>query len=220
MISLPVDLAPYLEAELLHPGLGEEQIRHGCMQAERYHFVAVCVQPHWVKAVKEWLYQCPVIVATVIGFPLGLSCSATKLYEAQLAVEQGARELDVVVNPVWVRSQAWDPLFAELASMQEATQVGIKAVLEMDLLTPEQVAGAVDVCLQAGVSHLKGSTGWGGPAAVSHVRQLAQLSRGRAGIKASGHIKTAADVEAFLIAGATRIGTTRGVEILAEWGSR
>ncbi|MEN9206177.1 MAG: deoxyribose-phosphate aldolase [Thermostichales cyanobacterium BF4_bins_65] len=217
MRDLPPDLAPYLEAELLHPGWSAEQIQGLCQEADRLHLAAVCVHPHWVKQVREWLYRRPIALATVVGFPLGLNCQATKLFEAQLALEQGATELDLVLNPAWIRAAAWDPLFTEIAAIREAAQVPIKGVLDMEGLTPEQVAGAVDVCLQAGVSYLKGSTT--GPARLEHVQQLAQLSQGKVGIKASGQIKTAAQVEAFWQAGATRIGTSKITEILAAWGS-
>ncbi|GAB4218392.1 MAG: deoxyribose-phosphate aldolase [Synechococcales cyanobacterium] len=209
------DLAPYLEAELLNPSLSLETIQQFCLEADRFRYAAVCIHPWDLPSVKEWLYQRHPQIAVAIGFPLGLQPTLVKLFEAQWATDQGATELDVVINAKMVNTQQWDPLYQEVAGLVEATHLPVKAILDMGLIDPANLETAVDVCLQSGVSFLKGASS--GVASVAHVRTLARLSQGKVGIKASGGIKTATQVYDLLEAGATRIGTTYGQDILSQW---
>lgn len=129
-------------------------------------------------------------VCTVIGFPSGASTSATKLYEAQEAVDNGATELDVVINLGYVKAGETDALHREIAQICEATGKPVKAILEMNLLTLDEQNLAAEICIDAGVAFLKTSTGWSGGATVEQIKLLKSISRGQVGIKASGGIRT------------------------------
>lgn len=211
-----IDIASYLDHSLLHPAATPDQINQWCDEADQYHFAAVCVCPTYVKQAAERLHNSRVKVCTVIGFPSGTQTSATKLYEAQEAVENGAQELDVVINLGWLKSGKTDPLHREIAEIHQETGCTIKAILEMALLTPQEKRLAAEICMDAGADFLKTSTGWFGGATVADVKLLKEVARDRVGIKASGGIRTYSQAIELILAGATRIGTSRGVDLLRQ----
>ncbi|NJL55875.1 deoxyribose-phosphate aldolase, partial [bacterium] len=161
-------------------------------------------------------HQRSIKVCTVIGFPTGATTGATKLYEAQEAVEHGATELDVVINLGWLKAGQHDAIHREMATICEETGQPVKAILETALLTPNEISLAAEICMDAGVAFLKTSTGWQGGATVAAVQQLYSITQGRVGIKASGGIRTVAQAIALVQAGATRIGTSRGPELVKQ----
>jgi deoxyribose-phosphate aldolase len=211
-----IDLAAYIDHALLLPSITADQIAHGCAEADRYRFAAVCVYPVHVQQAVELLRHSPVQVCTVIGFPTGATTSAVKLYEAQEAVEHGATELDVVINLGWLKAGQSEAVHQELAAICEETNQVVKAIVEMALLTPPELELAVEICLDAGARFVKTSTGWQGGATVEGVRQLQQLTQGRVGIKASGGIRSLAQAVALVEAGATRLGTSWGPDLLQQ----
>ena len=150
----------------------------------------------------------------MIGFPSGATTAAVKLYEAQEAVENGATELDVVINLGWLKTGDIDAVHREIAEICEATGQTVKAILETTLLTDAEKKLAAEACLDAGVTFLKTSTGWHGGATVADVKLLTEVVRDRAGIKASGGIRTVEQALALVTAGASRLGTSRGIELL------
>ena len=211
-----VDLAPLIDHSLLIPTATPEQVMHWCRECDRYRFAAVCIAPTHVALAREQLQGKGVAICTVIGFPTGATTAASKLYEAQDAVEQGATELDVVINLGWLKSGQHDRLHREIAEICEATGTLVKTILETSLLTPKEIKTAADICLDAGASFLKTSTGWQGGATVEAVRQLREIGHGQVGIKASGGIRTAEQALQLVQAGATRIGTSRGPELVQQ----
>ncbi|MEM8611858.1 MAG: deoxyribose-phosphate aldolase [Cyanobacteria bacterium P01_H01_bin.105] len=217
MTSSPdIDLAPYIDHSLLMPTATVEHVDHWCSEAQRYGFASVCVYPVHVQRAVENLHESSIIVGTVIGFPTGADTSGSKLFAAQEATEKGATELDVVINLGWVKSGQLEQVHTELAQIVEATGQGVKAILEMALLEESEKRAAADVCMDAGVSFLKTSTGWHGGATVEDIRLLKEMSRGRVGIKASGGIRTPEQALMLIEAGATRLGTSRGPDILRQ----
>ncbi|MEB3269694.1 MAG: deoxyribose-phosphate aldolase [Leptolyngbya sp.] len=215
--TLPqVEIAPLIDHALLHPAATEEQVMHWCSEADRYGFAAVCINPCHVRLAREQLQGRPVQVCTVIGFPTGASTSATKLYEAQEAAENGATELDVVINVGWVKTGQSDRLHREIAEICEETGQVVKVILETALLTPPELQLAAAIAMDAGAAFLKTSTGWQGGATVEAVRQLQTISRGQVGIKASGGIRTLEQALLLIQAGATRLGTSRGPDLVRQ----
>jgi deoxyribose-phosphate aldolase len=212
--SAEIDLAPLIDHTLLAPAAIAEQIIQLCDQAERYGFAAVCVYPVHVPLAVERLHGKRPKVCTVIGFPSGATTARVKLYEAQEAVENGAAELDVVINLGWLKMGETSRVHAEIAAIVELTGQPVKAILETTLLTPAEKRLAAEICLDAGVAFLKTSTGWQGGATLEDVKLLRQIGGDRIGIKASGGIRTAAQAVALIEAGATRLGTSRGPEIV------
>ena len=211
-----INLPEYIDHALLDPFATEKQVEQWCAEADRYQFASVCVYPvHVCKAV-ECLHNRRPQVSTVIGFPTGASTSAVKLYEAQEATENGATELDVVINLGWLRTGQTEALHRELAEICESTGQTVKAILETTLLTPDEKQLATEICLDAGVRFLKTSTGWRGGATVEDVRMLKEMTRDQVGIKASGGIRTVKQALELILAGATRLGTSRGPDLMQQ----
>ncbi|WP_222858212.1 deoxyribose-phosphate aldolase [Oxynema aestuarii] len=214
--SRDIDLGSFIDHALLNPTATPAQVEQWCEEADRFNFASVCVYPAYVRQATNLLHGKRPKVCTVIGFPSGATTSATKLYEAQEAVENGAKELDVVINLGWLKAGQTNEVYRDLAEICDETGQLVKAILEMSLLDEEEKRLAAQICLDAGVAYLKTSTGFYGGATVEDVRLLKEISRGQVGIKASGGIRTAQQALDLLMAGATRLGTSRGVEIVRQ----
>jgi deoxyribose-phosphate aldolase len=211
-----IDLARFIDHALLHPTATTEQVVRICEEADRFGFATVCVYPVHVQQAVELLHNKAPKVCTVIGFPSGATTSTVKLYEAQEAAENGATELDVVINLGWLKMGRGSEVNRELAEIVEATGLAVKAILEMSLLTEPEKQLAVEVCLDAGVAFLKTSTGWQGGATIADVRLLKELTHDRVGIKAAGGIRTPQQAIELILAGATRLGTSRGPDLVRQ----
>jgi deoxyribose-phosphate aldolase len=211
-----INLAEFIDHALLLPGATTDQVTQCCLEADRFGFATVCVYPVHVRQAVDLLHNKRPRVCTVIGFPTGATTSATKLFEAQEAVENGATELDVVINLGWLKMGETEKLHRELAEICQETDRTVKAILEMALLSDAEKKLAAEVCLDAGVSFLKTSTGWNGGATVADVKLLKQLTKDRVGIKASGGIRTVEQAIELIFAGATRLGTSRGPELMRQ----
>lgn len=211
-----IDIAPFIDHSLLHPTATQQQVEQWCEEADRYHFAAVCIQPTWVRLARELLHGKQPKVCTVIGFPTGATTSAVKLYEAQEAVENGATELDVVINLGWLKAGKTEEIHREISAICEETGQVVKVILETTLLTDTEKKLAAEVSMDAGASFLKTSTGWNGGATVADVKLLKEIARDRVEIKASGGIRTAKQALDLILAGATRLGTSRGVDLLRQ----
>ena len=211
-----IDLARYIDHAVLSPTATTQQLENSCQEAEALQFPAVCVYPAAVIKAKEILQGKKTKVCTVIGFPTGATTSATKLYEAQEAIENGASELDVMINLGWLKAGNSEAIYQEIASICEETNAIIKAILETTVLTDTEKRLAAEICMDAGATFLKTSTGWFGGATVSDVRLLRKITKGQIGIKASGGIKTLDRALELIKAGATRLGTSRGPALIRE----
>jgi deoxyribose-phosphate aldolase len=211
-----INLAEFIDHALLNPTATPEQVTQCCEEADLFGFAAVCIYPAYVRQAVELLHGKRPQVCTVIGFPTGATTSTVKFFEAQEAVENGATELDVVINLGWLKSGKTNEVHQELAEICEATGQTVKAILEMALLTESEKKIAAEICLDAGVQFLKTSTGWYGGATVEDVRLLKTVSNDRVGIKASGGIRTVEQAIALILAGATRLGTSRGPDLVRQ----
>lgn len=211
-----IDLAPFIDHALLDVTATPGQVDRCCEEADRFRFASVCVYPVHVKQAVERLHNRSVKVCTVIGFPTGATTSAVKLYEAQEAADHGATELDVVMNIGWLKSGQSTQVHRELADICDGTGLGVKVILELPLLTADEKQLAVDICLDAGAQVLKTHTGWFGGVTVEDVRFLKAIAKDRIGIKASGGIRTAQQAMDLILAGATRLGTSRGPALVTE----
>ena len=214
--DLNIDLATYIDHTLLKPSAVPDEVKLVCQEAWRYNFPSVCVYPTAVIQARELLHDKQPNVCTVIGFPTGAVTSAVKLHEAQEAVENGAVELDVVINLSWVKTGETNKIYREMAQICSQTGQTVKAILETTVLSNEEKKLAGEICLDAGVAYLKTSTGWFGGATVEDVKLLKEITKGQIGIKASGGIRTYQQAIALIQAGATRLGTSRGVDLLRQ----
>ncbi len=211
-----IEIARFIDHALLNSTATPEQVEKCCQEADRFQFAAVCVYPIYVKQAAELLHGKTPKVCTVIGFPAGATTSLTKLYEAQEAVENGAKELDLVLNLGYLKAGKTEELYREIAQICEETGQLVKVILETTLLTDAEKQLAAEICLDTGAQFLKTSTGWHGGATVADVKFLKQVTKGQIGIKASGGIRTIEQAFDLVIAGATRLGTSRGPDLLRQ----
>ena len=214
--EIDTDLSKYIDHSLLKPIATTEEVKQYCNEAIQYNFPTVCVYPIAVKQAADLLHNHRIGVCTVIGFPTGANTSAVKLYEAQEAVDNGATELDVVINLGWLKSRQSDKIYQEIAQICESTGKTVKAILETTVLSNDEKTLAAEICLDAGVAYLKTSTGWFGGATVEDIKLLKKITKGQIGIKASGGIRTVEQAMKLLEAGATRLGTSQGVALMRE----
>ncbi|BBA79007.1 deoxyribose-phosphate aldolase [cyanobacterium endosymbiont of Rhopalodia gibberula] len=216
VVNSEIDIASYIDHSLLSPTGIVQEVEQYCQQADQFGFPTVCVYPSMVRKATELLKGKQTQVCTVIGFPTGATTSAVKLYEAKEAVENGATELDVVINLGWLKTGLSDRIYQEIAEICAETKQTVKVILETNLLTDTEKRLAAEICMDGGATYLKTSTGWFGGATVADVSYLNQLAKGRVGIKASGGIRTLEQALALIEAGATRLGTSHGVDLVRQ----
>lgn len=206
-----------IDHTLLAANASPTQIEQLCHEAVRYGFFAVCVNPAYVATAKSKLRHTAVKVCTVVGFPLGQTATKQKVYEAKTALADGADEIDMVINiPELVLRCAC--VTDEIRRVKKVCgKHTLKVICETALLTDEQIKQATLVAIDAGADFIKTSTGFSTRGAtVQDIQLMHAAAQGRIAIKASGGIKTAADLKALVAAGASRIGTSRGVQIIEE----
>ncbi|PTQ54340.1 MAG: Deoxyribose-phosphate aldolase [Hydrogenibacillus schlegelii] len=217
--ALRREIARRIDHTLLKPEATKDDILCLVEDAVRYGFAAVCVQPWWVPLVADRLRGTGIRPCAVVGFPLGGTLPEAKAYEAYQAVRAGAEEIDVVVNLGALKSGDEDGVRRDLEAVIEAAkpQAAVKVILETALLTEEEKRRAAEWAVAAGADFVKTSTGFGpGGATVEDVRLLRSVVGDRAGVKASGGIRTLSAALALLEAGADRLGTSSGPAIVRE----
>lgn len=217
----PAQLARLIDHTLLRPEATREQIVALCQEARAYRFASVCVNPAYVGLVAEMLADDEeVAVCTVIGFPLGATLPAVKAFEAAQVISLGAREVDMVQNVGALKSGDLRLVHQDIVAVVEVAHgqgALCKVILETALLTDEEKIAACTIAKEAGADFVKTSTGFGpGGATVHDVALMRQVVGPQMGVKASGGIRSYADALALIQAGASRIGASAGVRILAE----
>ncbi len=187
-----------------------------CEEAKKYHFPTVCVSPYYVKAASEFLKGSTTEVCTVIGFPNGYSTVETKQYEAIDAIHNGAKEIDMVININALKNGDYDYVKNEIETIRDSIDGKVlKVIIETCLLTDDEIIKMTEICNETFVNFIKTSTGFDKEGATLHAVELMAKHKGEVlEIKASGGIKTESDAIKFIEAGATRIGTSHGVEIM------
>ncbi len=209
----------YFDHTLLKPEATQLQILALINEAKEYAFMSVCVNPTWVAFAAEELQDSDVKVCTVIGFPLGATTSAVKAFEAKNAVENGADEVDMVINIGRLKAKEYDAVKKDIEAVVQAVsaQTLVKVIIETCLLTDAEKIKACELSKAAGADFVKTSTGFStGGATVADIRLMRQTVGPDLGVKASGGVKSSEDVEKMLAAGATRIGTSSGVQIITH----
>lgn len=210
-------LASRIDHTLLDAAAAAPEIERLCAEALELSFATVCVNPIWVPRCAARLDRSPVIVCSVVGFPLGAHLTEVKALEARRAVEQGARELDVVGLIGALVAGDVGAFELDLAAVIAAAgPAPVKAILEVGRLTREQKIAGARAAMGVGAAFVKTSTGASGGATVEDVRLLRETVGPDAGVKASGGIRSYAQARAMLEAGASRLGTSSGVMILRE----
>ena len=196
----------------------KEDIKKLCDEAIKYKFASVCVHPCYVELANELLENTNTDITCVIGFPLGMNKTITKEYEAIGAIEDGANEVDMVINVGALKDKDYDYVKHEIESIRDAIDGKVlKVIIETCYLTKEEIVKMTEICNDTFVNFIKTSTGFGTKGAdVEDVKLINEHKNEVLEIKASGGIRCMCDLEHFVDAGATRIGTSNGVKIMTE----
>lgn len=199
-----------IDFTLLKASASKKDIEELCVVADKNNYKSVCVNPFWVSYASNLLQDSSVLICTVIGFPLGANTLEVKVFEAINALENGADEIDMVINIGALKDGNTDYVLQEIKSVREVSQdKTLKVIIETALLTDMEKELATKLCLLAGVDFVKTSTGFStSGATIEDVKLLYSIVKGQAEVKASGGIKTFEDAQKMLEAGATRIGTS------------
>lgn len=206
----------YIDDTLLKQDATSSQIIVLCKEAKEYSFKSVCVNPDFVSLAKNELKDSDVLVCTVIGFPLGANTTATKVFETKDALNNGADEIDMVINVSKVKDNDDEYVKEEISKIKEVCgNHTLKVILETCLLAKEEIKRACLLAKEAGADFVKTSTGFSTYGAkVEDVKLMRETVGNEMGVKASGGIRTHQDMLDMINAGATRIGTSSGAKLM------
>lgn len=210
-------LAKYFDHTILNPDATKEDVLNVCQEAKEHDFFSVCVNPYYVALVREALKGTDVKVTSVIGFPLGASVSEVKAFEAKRAIEDGANEIDMVLNIAALKNKQYDYVQKDIEAVVKACgeDVLLKVIIETCLLTDEEKIKACSLAKAAKADYVKTSTGFStGGATVEDVKLMRKTVGPDMGVKASGGVRDAEKAKAVIDAGATRIGASSSVKIV------
>jgi deoxyribose-phosphate aldolase len=214
------DIARLIDHTALKPETTEAQIRKLCEEALQFGFASVCVNPHWVPLCAELLQGSDVLVCTVVGFPLGATTTATKVFETKEACSNGAQEVDMVLNVGALKSGDLDTVHDDIRAVADAAHehgARLKVIFENALLTDDEKVQAAMLSRMAGADYVKTSTGFSkSGATVDDVALMRQVVDSGLGVKAAGGVGGFRDSLAMIEAGATRIGASAGVKIVEQ----
>jgi deoxyribose-phosphate aldolase len=205
-----------IDHTLLSPVTKEKEIIQLCEEAKKYGFASVCVNPTWVSLSAELLHDSDVNVCTVIGFPLGANTPETKAFETKNAIENGAAEVDTVINIGALKDKNDELVEKDLRSVVDAAKgkALVKVIIEACLLTNEEKIRACEIAVKAGADYVKTSTGFSLHGATTEDVAIMRTAVGpNIGVKASGGVRNKDDIKAMVDAGASRIGTSSAVKI-------
>ena len=209
----------YFDHTNLKPDAKKEDILVLCAEANKYKFMSVCVNPYYVSLAHELLLGSDVLVCTVIGFPLGANTKEVKAFEVTKAIQDGADEVDMVINISEAKAHNWDYVYEDIKAVVDAANgVLVKVIIETCLLTDEEKIMACKMAVKAGADYVKTSTGFStGGATVKDIELMKEAIKGsNLKVKASGGIRTKEDFLNLINAGANRIGASKSVSIMEE----
>ncbi|MBM7607035.1 deoxyribose-phosphate aldolase [Lysinibacillus composti] len=210
------EYASMIDHTLLKADATRNQIEKLCSEASEFEFASVCVNPTWVKYSAELLKDSKVKVCTVIGFPLGASTSEVKAFETKNAIENGAEEIDMVINIGALKNQEFDLVRDDIKQVVDAANgTLVKVIIETCLLSDEEKVKACELSVESGADFVKTSTGFStGGATAQDVALMRKTVGPTVGVKASGGVRNLQDMQKMIEAGATRIGASSGVAII------
>lgn len=211
-----MNLNKYIDHTVLKADTPKAKVQQIIDEAIQYDFMSVCINPTWVSFAAEKLAATDVKVCTVIGFPLGANTPTVKAFEAAEAIKNGADEVDMVINIGAAKDGDWDLVESDIQAVVDASKdVTTKVIIETSLLTDEEKVKACQAAVRAGADFVKTSTGFStAGATVADIALMRQTVGPDLGVKASGGVRSIADAQAMIEAGATRLGTSNGVDIM------
>ena len=214
-----LDILGMIDHTLLKPDATKDMIKTLCEEAAEYKFAAVCVNPYYVKLCKEILNDTDVKVATVIGFPLGANTKEVKAYETQDAINNGADEIDMVINIGALKFKDYKTVKEDIEAVFDVAKgkAIVKVIIETCLLTDDEKVKACELSMEAGADFVKTSTGFStGGANIEDVKLMKSIVGDKLGVKASGGVREIDTAKKMVEAGATRLGTSSGIKIAKE----
>ena len=211
-----MNLSDYIDHTNLSKTATAEDVMKLCEEAKKYHFPTVCIPPYYVKAASEYLKGSTTEVCTVIGFPNGYNTTETKQYEAIDAIHNGAKEIDMVININALKNKDYDYVKDEIETIRDSIDGRVlKVIIETCLLTEDEIIKMTEICNETFVNFIKTSTGFDKEGAkLDDVNLIMKHKNEVLEVKASGGIRNSKDAEAFIKAGATRLGTSHGIDII------
>jgi deoxyribose-phosphate aldolase len=215
-----MDIARMIDHTLLKPDAAPKQIEQLCLEGKKYNFASVCMNPVWVKFCKEMLAGSRVKICTVSGFPLGANATVIKVKEAGTGIEDGADEIDMVMNVGALKGGDFSLVENDIMSVRNAIGKNniLKVIIECGLLTTDEKIKATEIVKSCGADFVKTNTGFGyGGATIEDVKLLRKIAGKDMGVKASGGIRDFQTAKSLIEAGANRIGTSSGVKIVEEY---
>lgn len=207
-----------IEHTLLKSSATERQIIDLCNEAKKYEFYAVCVNSSYVALAKQLLSKTNVKIVSVVGFPLGAMATEAKVFEAKNAIDNGADEIDMVINIGFLRSNNYVAVFKDISDVKTAIgKIPLKVILEISELSKNEIVKICEICMDANVDFIKTSTGFSkSGATLTAVKIIKKIVKDQARIKASGGIKDRETALKYIDAGADRIGTSSGVGMMID----
>ena len=211
-------LNKYIDHTLLKADATQDKIETLCKEAKEYDFASVCVNTYWVPFCAKQLEGSDVKVCTVVGFPLGAMSSNAKAFETKDAIEHGASEIDMVLNIGEMKAGHYDVVRDDVKAVEEAAKGHcVIGILETCLLTKEEIVKACELCIEAGATFVKTSTGFSTRGAtVEDVKLMKETVKDKCLVKAAGGVRCRADLDNMIEAGADRIGTSAGVALMQD----
>jgi deoxyribose-phosphate aldolase len=205
-----------IDHTILNPNATSAEVIKKCEEADKYHFASICLQPCWVELATEVISNS--IICTVTGFPLGANNSKTKAFEAALAIEEGAKEIDMVLNIGQLKSGNYDLVYQDIAIVSETCLINmaiLKVIIETCLLTEEEKIIACLLAKKAGADFVKTSTGFStGGATIEDIYLMRRIVGDKMGVKAAGGIRDENTARSMIKAGANRIGASNGIKLI------
>ncbi len=216
-----MDLNRYIDHTLLNASASEADILKLCEEAIKYQFYSVCVNSAYVPLAAQALHKSNVKICSVVGFPLGAMSTEAKMFEAKKAIEQGASEIDMVLNLGRLKSKNYVAVLKDIANVKRAIGlVPLKVILEISELSKNEIVKACEICVDAKADFVKTSTGFSkGGATLTAVKIMKKTVKNQLKIKASGGIRDSETAQKYIDIGAHRIGTSSGVAMMLEVAS-
>lgn len=208
----------YIDHTLLKPLATKNQVIKLCKEAKHHKFATVCIPSCYIKAARSILDDTDVKVCTVISFPLGYNSTSAKTAETKAAIEEGAEEIDMVINQSWLKSNKYDEIHQDINSVKIACHhLTLKVILETAHLTDAEIAKAAEIAEDAGADYVKTSTGFGDAGASFHAVEIMKKAiSSKVKIKASGGIKDYETAKKYIDLGVSRIGTSSGIQLIEQ----
>ena len=211
-----MELNAYIDHTLLKSTATEKEIINLCNEAITYNFSTVCINSSYIPIANQVLKETPVGICTVVGFPHGAMSTNAKIFEAKQAIEDGATEIDMVMNIGFLKSRNYVAVLKDINAVKIAIgDIPLKVILEISELSKNEIVKACEICMDAKADYVKTSTGFSGSGAtLSAVKIMKKTVKGHTKIKASGGIRNYATALKYIESGVERIGTSSGVDMM------